>query len=469
MIRLITFVVFLMFCNSMSSVYSQPWHYDLGTGSGSYTTNGISTSFLPTPPSGNTLTRVGSGSGSINLENQLIPFGSDTYIRGVAPTASSVNKFGINDYSPGKCFTMKFTIRLGASNGSAVGATSGNWFLFIGDGTMYADATAFTGSQVFTAFRFAFGTSGAITFNYRNGTSWSATGISGTPFQQGIDYEVEIYGNNTTTSKSYTYGSLQTLDSNKIDIWVNGELIGNDLRKAQLTNDANIDSWVFNGDQSTGNVANIFIDNIDYHNDIAGTPLPVVIGSFNLSSAGRSALLNWTTLSEINNSGFVIERCKVNVSNSGVWENAGFVTGNGTVNEPRYYSFSDNNLQTGSYKYRLKQTDFNGNFEYFSPSNLSEINISKPAEFELSQNYPNPSNPSSLINYRIPEDGYVKITLFDLTGKEAAIIENGFQKADYYTALFNGTGLASGIYLYRLDFAGVDLNFSKTMKLVLIK
>lgn len=97
-------------------------------------------------------------------------------------------------------------------------------------------------------------------------------------------------------------------------------------------------------------------------------------------------MLNWTTLSEINNSGFVIERCKVNVSNSGVWENAGFVTGNGTVNEPRYYSFSDNNLQTGSYKYRLKQTDFNGNFEYFSPSNLSEINISKPAEFELSQN-----------------------------------------------------------------------------------
>lgn len=466
MIRIIALII-VFNLNSLQLI-SQPWHYGFGTGSGSYT-SGTSTTFLPTPPSGNSITRVGSGSGSINLENQIITFGEDTYIRGVAPTAGSVNKFGVNDYSTGKCFTLKFTIRLGTSNGSSVGATSGNWLLFIGDGSTYADGNTFSGTQVFTGLRFAFGASGTITFNYRRSNVWVTTGISGTPFQQGMDYIVEIYGNNSLVSQTYTYGTLQSVDSNKLDIWVNGILIGNDLLKAQIANDANIDSWMFYGENSTGNVANIFVDNIDYHNDIAGTPLPVVLGSFELSSAGRAALLNWSTLSEVNNSGFVIERCKLNPANSENWEKAGFVSGAGTVNELRNYSFSDNNLQAGKYKYRLKQTDYNGNYEYFFPSNASEILISKPLDFELLQNYPNPSNPASVINYRIPEEGFVNLAIYDLSGKEVATLFNGFQKADYYTSHFNGSKLASGVYLYKLTYNGKAQNVSFTKKLVLIK
>lgn len=467
MIRLFTFVVLLIFCNINTTVFSQPWHYDFGTGSGVYTTSGPSLTFLPTPPTDSARVRIGAG-GSFNLENQLIPFGSETYLRIAASTSTSVNKFSVFSYSASKLATIKFNIRLGASNGSG-GVTSGTWQFFLGDGATYSDNNGFNSAHIFTGMQFIFGAGGTLTTQFRNSSGWTNSGLPVTPFSQGVTYSVDIYANNTTINQDYTYDTPQTVNAGTWDLWIDGILAGDNLSKALLPADVNMDSWMFIGISSTSNSANIFLDEFYYHNDIADTPMPVVMSLFEMSSTGRTALLNWSTLSEINNSGFIVERCKINNTGAEIWENAGFVRGNGTVNEARYYSFSDNNLQTGSYKYRLKQTDFNGNFEYFSPSNLSEINISKPAEFELSQNYPNPSNPSSLINYRIPEDGYVKITLFDLTGKEAAIIENGFQKADYYTALFNGTGLASGIYLYRLDFAGVDLNFSKTMKLVLIK
>lgn len=89
-------------------------------------------------------------------------------------------------------------MRFGASDGSATGASSGTWYFFAGDGSGYADNTGFTGSQVFTGIRWVFGSSGEITTNVRVDGNWTATGITGTPFSQGVTYTVDIYGNNTT-------------------------------------------------------------------------------------------------------------------------------------------------------------------------------------------------------------------------------------------------------------------------------
>jgi hypothetical protein len=69
-------------------------------------------------------------------------------------------------------------------------------------------------------------------------------------------------------------------------------------------------------------------------------------------------ILNWVTASEVNNSGFEIER-KINNS---TWENTGFIPGNGTTTETRAYTFSDNNLKPGIYYYRLKQVDHDGSY-----------------------------------------------------------------------------------------------------------
>jgi hypothetical protein len=76
----------------------------------------------------------------------------------------------------------------------------------------------------------------------------------------------------------------------------------------------------------------------------------------------------------------------------------------------------DRYLQKGNYNYRLKQVDYNGNFEYHNLANDVTIGIS--GEFSISQNYPNPSNPGSRIDYQIPLSGRVTIKLYDVSGRE---------------------------------------------------
>lgn len=457
----------LFFIITTSTIFSQPWHYDFGDGTGIHTTSS-STTFLPTPPSGTSRVRVGSGLGSVNLENQILPFGSESYLRIVAPTGTSSNRFAVYDYTPGKSFTIKFKLRFGSNTGNAT-ASSGTWYFFAGDGATFSTDGNFAGNQTFTGLRFTFGVSGAITTNYRNSGTWTTNGISGTPFQQGQDYTIEIYGNNTTGAQTYTYGTLQNIDSNKFDLWVDEILVGDDLPKALLSNNANIDSWMFYGESSTSNVANIFLDEFDYHNDIANTRLPVTMGSFNLYGNSRSASLTWSTTSELNNSGFDIERSIVSGSTTSDWQKIAFVHGSGTTTEPKSYSFSDNNLKAGNYKYRLKQIDYNGNFEYFSPANAEYITILSPNVFSLSQNYPNPSNPVSRIDYQIPFSGSVNLAVYDVTGRFVMELVNGFQTADYHSVTFNGNNLASGIYFYRISVSSENSSFVRTMKMVLVK
>ncbi len=81
---------------------------------------------------------------------------------------------------------------------------------------------------------------------------------------------------------------------------------------------------------------------------------------------------------------------------------------------------------TGNYTYRLKQIDFDGSFEY---SNEVNVDVELPLEYTLEQNYPNPFNPSTKINYSIPEDGFVKLAVYNLLGEEVATLVNSFSKS----------------------------------------
>ena len=173
----------------------------------------------------------------------------------------------------------------------------------------------------------------------------------------------------------------------------------------------------------------------------------------------NNVTLNWATSKETNNQGFEVERSLVGANS---WAKVGTVTGNGTTTETRSYSFSER-VTTGNYSYRLKQIDFNGNFEYHNLS--SEVNVGVPSEFALSQNYPNPFNPSTKIDYDIATDGNVSVVLFDMSGREVAKLVNDFKPAGYYTVSFNASNLSSGMYFYRISAS----NFSQTKKMVLVK
>lgn len=194
-------------------------------------------------------------------------------------------------------------------------------------------------------------------------------------------------------------------------------------------------------------------------------PLPVTMLSFTASVTKNDVKLEWTTATELNNSGFDVER---RLSKDGDnWKKISFVPGSGTTSEPKSYTFQDKKLQTAGYKYRLKQIDLNGNYEYFALE--SDVVIAPPIVFSMSQNYPNPSNPKSKIDYQLPIDGMTTIRLYDIVGKEVLMIVNENKTAGYYSAEFDGTNLASGAYFYRISIDGSNQHFTKTLKMILVK
>ena len=88
-----------------------------------------------------------------------------------------------------------------------------------------------------------------------------------------------------------------------------------------------------------------------------------------------------------------------------------------------------------------------------------------PSGFSLSQNYPNPFNPTTTINYSLAKEGNVKLTVYNALGSNVATIVNEYKPAGNYSVQFNGSNLASGIYLYRLESG----NFSTAKKFILMK
>ena len=130
-------------------------------------------------------------------------------------------------------------------------------------------------------------------------------------------------------------------------------------------------------------------------------------------------------------------------------------------------SFADNKLNAGKYQYRIRQIDFNGNYEYYNLS--SSVDISLPGKFNLSQNYPNPFNPVTKIDYEIPVNSNVNIVLFDMSGKQVKTLVNNEQTAGFYTIQLNASDLSSGVYFYRMIANSNGNNTIFTKKLSVIK
>ena len=192
--------------------------------------------------------------------------------------------------------------------------------------------------------------------------------------------------------------------------------------------------------------------------------MPVTLSSFNFTIKGRNVKLNWVTSSEQNNSGFEIQRADSGCKNF-VFNSLAFVPGKGNSNAATNYEYADSKLNSGKYRYRLKQLDFNGNFEYYDLNSTVEIGM--PEKFNLSQNYPNPFNPTTKIDFDLPQDSKVCIKVFDILGEEVTTLVNDFRRAGYYTVLFEKSSLSSGVYFYRI-IAG-DNKFVMTKKLLLLK
>ncbi len=100
-----------------------------------------------------------------------------------------------------------------------------------------------------------------------------------------------------------------------------------------------------------------------------------------------------------------------------------------------------------------------------SPIGIKSILTEVPEKFGLYQNYPNPFNPVTTINYDLPVSAYVKLTVFDVLGKEIKTLVNEKQSAGKYKVDFDGTDIPSGVYFYRLESG----SFVQAKKMILVK
>jgi hypothetical protein len=191
--------------------------------------------------------------------------------------------------------------------------------------------------------------------------------------------------------------------------------------------------------------------------------IPVELTSFTASVGNGEVLLNWVTATETNNLGFEVERKNQN-SNNGSWQLVGYVDGNGTSTESHSYSFSDDisSINASSLSYRLKQIDFNGEYEY---SDIVQVGNLAPTDYVLAQNYPNPFNPSTIIKFGLPQKSNVVLTVYNSLGAEVANLVNGVREAGSYEIEFNANNFSSGIYYYKIASG----NFVETKKMILLK
>jgi hypothetical protein len=154
---------------------------------------------------------------------------------------------------------------------------------------------------------------------------------------------------------------------------------------------------------------------------------------------------------------------------------------NGTItagsNQTVSVSFNAQGLSEGTYQAQLNITSNGGNTVLPVVINVSSTVDVKtaakdPTQYQLQQNYPNPFNPSTTINYSIPQYSFVTLKIYDITGKEIKTLVNQDKSPGNYSITFNGAGLASGIYIYRIqavsngDQTG---SFADTKKFVLLK
>ncbi|MCH7974781.1 MAG: T9SS type A sorting domain-containing protein, partial [Bacteroidetes bacterium] len=190
-----------------------------------------------------------------------------------------------------------------------------------------------------------------------------------------------------------------------------------------------------------------------------GDPLPVELAFFTATPNGNNVELRWRTETEVNNYGFDVERSADKLN----WEQLVFIEGHGNSNSPKEYNYIDSDISnSGKFYYRLKQIDNDGTFEY---SELVTVYVGIPDHYSLSQNYPNPFNPETRIDFALPEKQMISLKIYNILGELVKEIINEEREAGNYTIKFQSYGLASGIYIYKLE----SPRFTAVKKMILLR
>jgi hypothetical protein len=195
-------------------------------------------------------------------------------------------------------------------------------------------------------------------------------------------------------------------------------------------------------------------------------PLPVILSHFTAVFQRGTSVITWQTQSEENNSHWNLYRSVSQNIGQAIKINPTVIDGAGTTFEPSFYEYTDDidmNVNEFSYWYWLESVDLGGQTGFFGPYQL-EVDLPEnenapeiPKEYGLLPNYPNPFNPTTTIQFVLPEDDFVVVTIFNLKGQKIGEIFRGEIQKDKMLYLpwdaedKHGNDLRSGIYFVRME------------------
>ncbi|MCC6865439.1 MAG: choice-of-anchor B family protein [Ignavibacteria bacterium] len=224
-------------------------------------------------------------------------------------------------------------------------------------------------------------------------------------------------------NRKYIYTTDETQSPNgKLKVW----------DKSNLSNVTLVTSW-----QPT-NITTAIVHNVEIYNNLAVIAhYTAGIRILNISDPTNPQEIAWYDTYPNNN----------NAQFSGCW---------GVFMFPSSGKIIGSNIGEGLFVIRV------GN----NITALSNNNTNIPEKFSLKQNYPNPFNPSTTIKYNLPKETYVTIKVFDITGRQVALLADELKQAGSYSINYDAGKLSSGIYFYNLHTSN---GFSETKKMVLTK
>ncbi len=289
-------------------------------------------------------------------------------------------------------------------------------------------------------------------------TTWS------TPFEldYGADVNDIVSAVNTTDIKTHIVYSTGYYRNYNGTTWSEEYTLGvGGLYAPTITATSN-DLFIVSAGYASNNVYYVHYDAIP----LAPQNLTVSV------SANNHPLLNWTKNNEADIQHYKVY--KYVISEFG-WQPCGTVTTNSFEDLNESYPVKGGIGLTHPVQYKVTAVDFhpyeslpsNTVLTYVSGALLEKSNSGelKPSEYSLDQNYPNPFNPSTKITYSIKEEGLVTLKVYDILGKEIAILVNENKAAGNYEAEFNASQLPSGMYIYKIQSG----QFSDVKKMLLTK
>ncbi len=225
----------------------------------------------------------------------------------------------------------------------------------------------------------------------------------------------------------------------------------------------NNSSLIFSGGTLSGTITNAVLSGGD-------VSLPVVLTSFTADNNSNGVLMKWSTASEIENLGFILERqqdVSANWLEIANYSNDAALVGKGSVTSHSDYCYTDTDVKTGfTYEYRLSDVDYSGDRDYHPVISIKVEDAIFMSQFST---YPNPFNPTTTIRYGLPEASEVSILIYDMRGSEIRKLVKSYQTAGWYEVTWNGLNssnnqVSAGIYYARLNSG----EYSKAIKMLFL-